>query len=74
MYIITYYYLIKPLLKDPNEFKSIAITSYILSWILLLLTIIPILTLFNGNTDIEPLNTLYLLSRKLEFRIFYKKN
>ena len=74
MYIITYYYLIKPLLKDPNEFKNIAITSYISSWFLLLLTVIPILTLFNGNTDIEPLNSLYLLSRKIEFRLFHKKN
>lgn len=73
MYIITYFYYIKPYIKDAFNFKNIVITSYTISWILLFLTVIPIMTLFNANTESNPLNSLYLLSRKIELGTFLQR-
>ena len=73
MYIIVIYYFLKPLLKDINDFKKVSITSYIISFILLILTIIPILTLFNTNSDSEPINSLFLLSRQIELGRFLQR-
>lgn len=73
MYIINYYYFIKPQLKDSISFKKVVIISYGVCWLLLLLTIIPILTLFHVNTGNEPLNSLYLLSRKIELGNFLQR-
>lgn len=73
MYIITYFYFLKPQLKETVSFKKIVVTSYIISWFLLILTIIPIMTLFNVNMESEPLNSLYLLSRKIEFGSFIQR-
>lgn len=74
MYIIAYYYYLKPYLKETIEFKKVVLSSYTISWVLLIVTIIPVMTLFNVNTSNEPLNTLYLLSRKIELRSFHSKN
>ena len=65
MYIISYFYFLKPHLKETVNFKKVVIYSYGISWFLLILTIIPIMTLFNVNMENEPLNSLYLLSRKI---------
>lgn len=74
MYIIAYYYYLKPYLKETIEFKKVVLSSYTISWVLLIVTLIPVMTLFNVNTSNEPLNTLYLLSRKIELRSFHSKN
>jgi len=73
LYIIIYYYFIKPLLKEPKKFKKICITSYIISLILLLLTVIPMLTLFNCTSDSEPINSLFLLVRQIELGEFIRR-
>ena len=73
MYIITYFYFLKPHLKEHINFKKVVVTSYGISWLLLILTIIPIMTLFNVNMENEPLNSLYLLSRKIEFGSFIQR-
>ena len=73
MYIIIYYYFIKPLLHDPSEFKKISIISYIISIILLLLTVISMLTLFNTNSNNEPINSLFLLVRQIELGNFLQR-
>ena len=73
MYIISYFYFLKPYLKESVNFKKVVITSYSISWILLILTIVPIMTLFNVNMESEPLNSLYLLSRKIEFGSFIQR-
>lgn len=73
MYIITYFYFFKPYLKESINFKKVVITSYSISWLLLLLTVIPIMTLFNVNMGTEPLNALYLLSRKIELGHFLQR-
>lgn len=73
LYIIAYYYFLMPLLKDPTDFKKISIISYIISWILLFLTSISILTLFPITNDTESLNSIYLLARKIEFGDFLQR-
>ena len=73
LYIITYYYFLMPLLKDSFNFKKVTIISYIISWILLFLTVVSILTLFPMSNDPEPLNSLYLLSRRIQLGDFLKR-
>ena len=73
MYIIVMYYFLKPLLKDINDFKSVSIISYIISFVLLILTVVPMLTLFNANSNSEPINSLFLLSRQIEFGRFLQR-
>jgi len=73
MYIITYYYFLTPLLKDAISFKKITIISYVVSWVLLFLTSISILTLFPVADGVQPINTLYLLSRKIEIGTYIQR-
>jgi len=73
LYIITYYYFLMPLLKDSFTFKKVTTWSYIISWLLLFLTVISILTIFPITNDTEPLNSLYLLSRKIELGDFLQR-
>lgn len=73
MYILVIYYFLKPLLKDVKEFKKISVTSYLISFILLILTIIPMLTLFNTSSNSEPINSLFLLSRQIELGRFLQR-
>ncbi len=73
MYIIVYYYFIKPILKRPEEFKKISIISYIISLIILLLTVTSMLTLFNTTTSSEPINSLFLLIRQIELGTFIQR-
>lgn len=73
LYIITYYYFLMPLLKDSFTFKKVTTISYIISWLLLFLTVISILTIFPITNDTEPLNSLYLLSRKITLGDFLQR-
>ncbi len=73
MYIMVYYYFLKPLLKDPKDFKKITITSYAISLILLLLTVISMLTIFTSNSTNTPINSLFLLARQVEFGTFLQR-
>ena len=73
MYILVIFYFLKPLLKDSLNFKKVSIISYIISFILLMLTIIPMLTLFNTSSNSEPINSLFLLSRQIELGSFLQR-
>ncbi len=73
MYIIVYYYFLKPLLKNPEDFKKISIISYIISLVILLLTVTSMLTLFNTTTSSEPINSLFLLIRQIELGTFIQR-
>ncbi len=73
MYIIVYLYYLKPLLKNTENFKKISVISYIISFFLLIVTIIPMLTLFNTSTNSEPINSLFLLSRQIELGSFLQR-
>ena len=73
MYILVIYYFLKPLLKNTKDFKKISIISFGISFILLILTIIPMLTLFNTSSNSEPINSLFLLSRQIELGRFLQR-
>lgn len=73
MYILVIYYFLKPLLNNVKEFKKISIISYFISFILLILTIVPMLTLFNTSSNSEPINSLFLLSRQIELGRFLQR-
>ncbi len=73
MYFIVYIYFLKPLLENQSDFKKISIIAYILSIIILLLTVIPILTLFNTSHGNEPINSLFLLARQIKFSNFIQR-
>ena len=73
MNFIIYFYFIKPLLKNPSDFNKISIISYIVSFILLLLTTISMLTLFSAPTGNEPINSLLLLARQIELGNFLQR-
>ena len=73
MYILVLYYFLKPLLKNVEELKKVSIISYFSSFILLMLTIIPLLTLFNTSSNSEPINSLFLLSRQIELGSFLQR-
>lgn len=73
MYILVIYYFLKPLLKKPSSFKKISIISFLIAFILLILTIVPMLTLFNTNSNSEPINSLFLLSRQIELGRFLQR-
>lgn len=73
MYIMVYYYFLKPLLKNPNEYKKIFIISYIISIILLFLTIISMLTIFTSDSTNSPINSLFLLARQIELGTFLQR-
>lgn len=73
LYVITYYFFIIPLLKEPTDYKKITIISYMISWILLFSASICILTLFPITNDTEALNSIYLLARRIEFGDFLQR-
>lgn len=73
MYFIVYIYFLKPLLENQTEFKKISVISYIISVIMILLTVVPILTLFNTAEGNEPINSLFLLARQIEFGNFIQR-
>lgn len=73
MNFIIYFYFIKPLLKNPSDFNKISIISYIISFSLLLLTVISMLTIFSSTSENEPINSLLLLARQIEFGNFMQR-
>lgn len=74
MYIIAYFYFLKPLLKNSIEFKKISIISYIISWFLLFVTVASVLAFLGSRNPTEGINFLYLLSRDIELRKISSKN
>lgn len=71
--IINFFFFFKPLLKDSFEFPKITIISFIISWGLLFLTIVSLLTIFHVNNDSTNINFLYLLARKISFGDFLQR-
>lgn len=73
MYIMVYCYFLKPLFKSHQEFKKISIISYAISFALLFLTVISMLTIFTSNSSNAPINSLFLLARQIEFGTFLQR-
>lgn len=68
-----YLYFLIPKLKNPDDFKKIALSSVIISGIYLLLTVISLLMLFPFITFSDELLSIYLLSRVIEFGRFFQR-
>lgn len=68
-----YLYFLIPILKEPKEFKKIAVTSIIVSAIYLFLSVICLLMLFPYITFTDELLSVYLLARIIEFGTFFQR-
>lgn len=73
MYIIVYIYYIKPLIENQKDYKKISIISYLISFVLLLLSVISMLSLFETSSSNIPINSLFLLSRQIELGHFIQR-
>lgn len=71
--IIVFFFFFKPLLKNPFDFSKVTIISFVISWILLLLTIISLLTVFPVTNASSNLNFLYSLARKINLGNFLQR-
>ena len=71
--VIIFFFFFKPLLKNPFDFSKVTIISFVISWILLLLTIVSLLTVFPVTNNSSNLNFLYSLARKLNLGNFLQR-
>ena len=71
--IFVYFYFINKFFKEPKEFNFVIKRSYIISFILLLITTIPILNLYTNTNNSESINYLYLISRNITFGNFINR-
>lgn len=73
IYMLVYVYFLKPLLRKPEDFNKISICAFIVSFIILFITTISMLSLFTSNSNSEPINSLFLLARQIEFGNFLQR-
>lgn len=71
--IIIFFFFVKPLLKNSYDFSKVTVISFIISWGLLFVTIVSLLTIFHVNNDSVNINFLYLLARKISFGDFLQR-
>ena len=64
---LTYLFLIMPYLKDCRQFKKISIISIVISSIYLFLSVITLILVFPYITVSDEANSIYLLTRSLNF-------
>lgn len=70
---ITYLFLIMPYLKDTKQFKKISLISIVISGIYLLLSVLCLLLVFPYISVTNESNSIYLLTRSLEFGSFFQR-
>lgn len=68
-----YLYFLIPILKEPKDFKVIAITSTIISAIYLFLSVICLLMIFPFVAFSDEMLSVYLLTRLIEFGKFFQR-
>lgn len=71
--IIIFFFFFKPLLKNSFDFSKVTIISFVISWILLLLTVLSLLIAFPAIHASSNLNFLYSLARKIELGDFLQR-
>ena len=71
--IINLFVFFKPLLKNTYEFSKVTISSYLIAWLLLFITIISLMNAFPITQDSTAINYLYLLSKKLNLGNFIQR-
>ena len=70
---IIFLYLLPPLLKEPEKFKKIALTSITLSAIYILITVSIILFMFAYFVNIDEIMPLFSAARNIEFGSFFQR-
>ena len=70
---LAYIYFMPPMLKEPTKVKNIAVTSIVLSCIVLLICLAIILFMFNGFVETDELLPLYSAVKYIEFGSFFRK-
>ena len=70
---IGYLYFLIPILKDPKQFKKIAVSSIIFSAIYLFLSVICLLMMFPFISFTDEMLSIYLLTRMIEFGRFLQR-
>ena len=71
--IIIFFFFFKPLLKNSFDFSKVTVISFIIAWILLLLTVLSLLIAFPSIHSSSNLNFLYSLARKIELGNFLQR-
>lgn len=71
---LAYIYFTPPLLKEPTKVKKVAITSIVLSCILLLICVSIIIFMFNGFVETDELLPLYSSVKYIDFGSFFQKS
>lgn len=70
---ITYLFLIMPYLKNCKQFKKISIISIVISTLYLFLSVLCLILVFSYITVTDESNSIYLLTRSLEFGRFFQR-
>lgn len=73
LFIISYFLFLKPILKNPDEYKKIVLHSFFLSFLLLVLATFPILNLYTNTNNSESINFIYILSKNIKFGSFLNR-
>lgn len=71
--LVNFFIFFKPLLKNSYEFSKVTISSFLVAWILLFITIISIMCAFPMTQDTNAINYLYLLSKKISLGNFIQR-
>ena len=71
--MINFFIFFKPILKNTYEFSKITISSFVISWLLLFVTVISLISAFPMSQDTSAINYLYLLSKKITLGNFIQR-
>lgn len=70
---IAYLYFLPPLLKNPTDFKKIAVTSIITTTVYLIFTVATLLFIFSFFLNVNEISPLYNATRYIEFGSFFQR-
>jgi len=68
-----YLYFLMPLLKNPEDFKKVALSSIIISTIYIFLSVICLIMMFPFISFTDEMLSIYLLTRLIEFGKFFQR-
>ena len=71
--MMNFFIFFKPLLKNSYEFSKVTISSFLIAWLLLFITVISLMSAFPITQDTTAINYLYLLSKKITLGNFIQR-
>ena len=71
--LINFFIFFKPLLKNSYEFSKVTVSSFLIVWCLLFVTVISLMSAFPMTQDTNAINYLYLLSKKITLGNFIQR-